>query len=118
MLTAFQNVADALHALRADADAMAAASRAVHAADETFAITRRQLDLGSVGYVALLSAEQTDQQAVIALAQARTNRLADTAALFQALGGAVAPPAAAGPATMAPAGSVSGAVATGAGAPP
>jgi NodT family efflux transporter outer membrane factor (OMF) lipoprotein len=118
VLTAFQNVADALHALRADADAMAAASRAVHAADETFAITRRQLVLGSVGYVALLSAEQTDQQAVIALAQARTNRLADTAALFQALGGAVAPPAAAGPATMAPAGSVSGAVATGAGAPP
>jgi NodT family efflux transporter outer membrane factor (OMF) lipoprotein len=94
VLTAFQNVADALHALDTDADAVAAAGREVRAADEAFAVTRRQLELGSIGYLALLSAEQADQQAMIALAQARTNRLADTAALFQALGGSVtAPPA-------------------------
>jgi outer membrane protein TolC len=41
--------------------------------------------------LALVNAEQTYQQAVAALAQARTNRYADTAALFQALGGSVAP---------------------------
>ena len=56
-----------------------------------FGVIRRQLDLGSVSYVALLAAEQTYQQAAIGLAQARTNRFADTAALFQALGGSVTP---------------------------
>jgi len=40
-----------------------------------------------VNYLALLSAEQAYQQAVINLVQAQTNRYADTAALFQALGG-------------------------------
>jgi outer membrane protein TolC len=45
-----------------------------------------------VGYLALLNSEQTYDQAVVSLAQARTNRYADTAALFQALGGAISPP--------------------------
>jgi len=45
------------------------------------------VELGSVGYLALLNAEQTYQQAVLNLAQAQANRYADTAALFQALGG-------------------------------
>jgi hypothetical protein len=42
---------------------------------------------GYVSYLALLSAEQAYQQAVINLVQAQANRYADTAALFQALGG-------------------------------
>ena len=42
---------------------------------------------GAVGYLALLSAEQAFQQARIGLVQAQANRFADTAALFQALGG-------------------------------
>jgi len=37
--------------------------------------------------VALLSAQQAYQQALIAFVQAQANRLSDTAALFQALGG-------------------------------
>jgi outer membrane protein TolC len=44
-----------------------------------------------VNYLALLNSEQTYQQAVASLAQARANRYADTAALFQALGGSIAP---------------------------
>jgi NodT family efflux transporter outer membrane factor (OMF) lipoprotein len=91
VLTAFQNVADALHALDSDADALQAASRAEDAAQKSLGVARHQLELGSVGYLALLSSEQTYQQAVVSLAQARGNRLADTAALFQALGGAIAP---------------------------
>ncbi len=91
VLTAFQNVADALHALDTDADMVSAASRATDAAEKSLAVARHQLDLGSVGYLALLSAEQADQQATIALAQARANRFADTAALFLALGGSVGP---------------------------
>jgi NodT family efflux transporter outer membrane factor (OMF) lipoprotein len=95
VLTAFQNVADALHALASDADAQSAADRAEDAAHKSLDVARRQLELGSVSYLALVNAEQTYQQAVVSLVQARGNRFADTAALFQALGGAIAPPAAA-----------------------
>lgn len=91
VLTAFQNVADALHALDMDADALGAASRAEAAAKKSLDVARHQLDLGSVSYLALIGAEQTYQQAVVSLAQARANRYADTAALFQALGGSIAP---------------------------
>jgi outer membrane protein TolC len=45
-----------------------------------------------VSYLALLIAEQTYEQAAIALIQARASRFADTAALFQALGGSITPP--------------------------
>jgi NodT family efflux transporter outer membrane factor (OMF) lipoprotein len=91
VLTAFQNVADALHALDTDADALNAADRAENAAQRSLAVARDQLKLGSVSYLALLNAEQTYQQSVITLTQARTSRLADTAALFQALGGTILP---------------------------
>ena len=91
VLTAFQNVADALHALDTDADALHAADRAQSAAHLSLEVARHQLALGSVSYLALLNAEQTYQQALIMLSQARANRLADTAALFQALGGSITP---------------------------
>ncbi len=91
VLTAFQNVADALHALAADADALAAAGRAEDAAHKSLGVAHHQLELGSVGYLALVNSEQTYTQAVVTLAQARTNRYTDTAALFQALGGAITP---------------------------
>jgi NodT family efflux transporter outer membrane factor (OMF) lipoprotein len=87
VITAFQNVADSLRALQSDANALAAAVAAEHAAATSLGITRRQLELGQVGYLSLVSAEQTYQTAVISLVQTRTNRYADTAALFQALGG-------------------------------
>jgi outer membrane protein TolC len=57
-------------------------------------VAHHQLELGSVGYLALVTSEQSYEQAVVTLAQARTNRYADTAALFQALGGSIAPVAA------------------------
>jgi len=91
VLTAFQNVADALHALDADADALQAASRAEQSAQKSLGVAHHQLELGSVTYLALLNAEQTYQQAEISLVQARANRYADTAALFQALGGSLDP---------------------------
>jgi NodT family efflux transporter outer membrane factor (OMF) lipoprotein len=91
VLTAFQNVADALHALDSDADALSAASRAEQAAQKSLGVAHHQLELGSVSYLALLNSEQTYDQAVVSLAQARANRYADTAALFQALGGSVSP---------------------------
>jgi NodT family efflux transporter outer membrane factor (OMF) lipoprotein len=91
VLTAFQNVADALHALTADAQALDAASRAESAAQKSLEVTKHQLEIGAVSYLALLNAEQSYQQALITVMQSRASRFADTAALFQALGGSVAP---------------------------
>jgi len=87
VLTAFENVADTLHALEQDADALKATAAAADAAKVTLDLTTQQLQTGYVNYLALLSAEQTYQQSLINLAQAQSNRYADTAALFQALGG-------------------------------
>jgi NodT family efflux transporter outer membrane factor (OMF) lipoprotein len=87
VLTAFQNVADTLHAIQSDADALKASVAAERAADKSLSIAHSQLELGNISYLALLNAEQTYQQAMINLVQALANRYADTAALFQALGG-------------------------------
>jgi NodT family efflux transporter outer membrane factor (OMF) lipoprotein len=87
VLTAFQNVADALHALQDDAAALKAASASEVAAKASLDIARRQLQLGAVHYLALLSAQNAYQAALSARIQAEAARLADTAALFQALGG-------------------------------
>jgi NodT family efflux transporter outer membrane factor (OMF) lipoprotein len=87
VITAFQNVADTLNALEADAEGLRAADKAENAARTTLELTRKQLDNGMVSYLALLSAQQAYQQALLSLAQAQANRYADTAALFQALGG-------------------------------
>jgi NodT family efflux transporter outer membrane factor (OMF) lipoprotein len=87
VLTAFQNVADTLTALEQNAEAVKAAADAAEAAKVTLELAQRQWQGGYAGYLALLSAQQADQQARIGLIQAQANRFADTAALFQALGG-------------------------------
>jgi NodT family efflux transporter outer membrane factor (OMF) lipoprotein len=87
VLTAFQNVADTLTALEQDAEALKAAAAAADAAKVTLDLAQRQLQDGYAGYLALLSAEQAYQQGRINLIQAQASRYADTAALFQALGG-------------------------------
>jgi NodT family efflux transporter outer membrane factor (OMF) lipoprotein len=87
VLTAFQNVADALQAIHADAQALQANADAVEAARTALELTRRQHARGYLDRLALISAEQTHRQALLALVQARANRLGDSAALFQALGG-------------------------------
>ena len=87
VLTAFQNVADTLNALQQDADGLKAAAASKDAAAVTLDLAKKQFQAGYVNYLGLLSAEQAYQQAVINLAQTEGNRYADTAALFQALGG-------------------------------
>jgi NodT family efflux transporter outer membrane factor (OMF) lipoprotein len=87
VLNAFQNVADSLRALTTDADALNAAIKAERAAADSLAIAQRQLRLGAIAPLTLLTAEQTYAQARLNLVIAEAARLADTAALFQALGG-------------------------------
>ncbi|WP_157216588.1 efflux transporter outer membrane subunit [Flavisphingomonas formosensis] len=91
VLQAFADVSDALTGLRTDAQALDAAARASDAADRNLGFTRRQLELGSVGTLALLNASASDAQANAQLVQAKAARLTDTVALFQAVGGGVAP---------------------------
>lgn len=87
VLAAFQNVADTLNALQQDADALKSTAAAANAAKVTLDLAKQKIQTGSAAPLDLLNAEQTYQQAEIALVQAQANRYADTAALFQALGG-------------------------------
>ncbi len=73
--------------LQSDADALKASAEAERAAKKTFDLAQRQRALGTISLVAVLNAEQSLQQAELSLVQAQANRYADTAALFQALGG-------------------------------
>ncbi len=87
VLQAFQNVADVLRALDADADTLKAQADAELTARDTLELTQKQFQLGGVSYLSLLNAERQHQQSRIGLSQAQAARFADTAALFQALGG-------------------------------
>jgi len=87
VITAFQNVADALRALQYDADTLHEQAAAEQAASASYTLARLQFQLGAVSYLTLLNADRIWQQARLALVQAEAARFADTAALFQALGG-------------------------------
>jgi len=87
VITAFQNVADALRALQFDADTLHEQAAAEKAASDSLALARVQFQAGALSYLNLLNADRTWQQSRVALVQAEAARFADTAALFQALGG-------------------------------
>lgn len=87
VLQAFQNVADVLRALEADARELRESKRAELSSLANLKLTRQQFYLGGVSYLVLLDAQRQYQQTRISLIQAQASRYADTAALFQALGG-------------------------------
>jgi NodT family efflux transporter outer membrane factor (OMF) lipoprotein len=87
VMTAYQNVADTLHATLSDAEALAADVEAEEAAKVTYDLTGRQLEVGYVSYLTLLAAQTAYQQALLTRVQAQATRFGDTVALFQALGG-------------------------------
>ncbi len=87
VLAAFQNVADALHALQSDAEALVARREAERAASENLALVQAQFNAGAVATADLLLAQEAQRQASAAFVQAKAQRYADTAALFAALGG-------------------------------
>jgi outer membrane protein TolC len=87
VLLAFQNVADTLRALQDDARMLKIQERALRVASESLELSRTQFKAGSITYLVLLNAQRAYEQARLTLVQAQAARLADTAALFQALGG-------------------------------
>ncbi|MDA8126583.1 MAG: efflux transporter outer membrane subunit [Deltaproteobacteria bacterium] len=87
VLSALRNVADVLRALDHDAQALAAQAAADQAARESLHLTRQGYALGTVSYLQLLIAQQQAQQTATGLIAARSQRLADTVALYQSMGG-------------------------------
>jgi len=87
VLRAFQDVADVLRSLETDARTMQAMAEAEAAARATLDLAEKQYQLGAVNYLYLLVAERNYHKARAGLIAARAVRYADTAALFQALGG-------------------------------
>lgn len=88
VLIAFTQVADVLRALENDARALAAQHEALVATRESLDLARFRFDEGAASYLDVLVTQQQYQQALIGYVDARAARLADTAHLFAALGGA------------------------------
>lgn len=87
VISAFQNVADALTILQYDAITLKAAQSAATAAAQSLSVTENAYQLGAQPFTAVLTAQTSYQNALITQVKANAARLADTAALFQALGG-------------------------------
>lgn len=87
VLASFRNVADVLRALQADARSYDAATAAEQTASQNISLIRRQVEAGQASIPILLTAQQAYLQTSLARVDAQAARLADTVALFQALGG-------------------------------
>lgn len=87
VLAAFGQVADSLHALQHDADALAAEKGQMEAACEAQRLTQVNYESGVAGYTQVLLANLQCNQAQYSYLQAKALRLQDTVALFAALGG-------------------------------
>ncbi len=75
VVTAFQNVADALRAIQNDADALKAASDFERASKTSLDLAQQQMASGNANFLYLLNAQIAYQNAIILRVQAQANRL-------------------------------------------
>jgi NodT family efflux transporter outer membrane factor (OMF) lipoprotein len=87
VLAAFQNVADVLRALQSDVRTIEAAASARQSAQRNVDLVRKQVDLGQVNVPLLIEAQRAYLETSLAYVDAQASRIANTVALFQALGG-------------------------------
>ena len=87
VLQAFRDVADVLRALEYNAVTLRAQADAEAAAADTLEIAKKQVFFGATSQLSLLNAQRQYFLARILLVRVQSLRFADTAALFQALGG-------------------------------
>jgi NodT family efflux transporter outer membrane factor (OMF) lipoprotein len=87
VLQALREVADVLRALDHDAQTLVSHAAANSAAQESLRLTQQLYALGAASYLDLLIAQQQAQKTRINLIAAQALRLADTTALYQAMGG-------------------------------
>ncbi len=87
VLLGLQNVADTLRALESDANGLAARTEQADRADAAQRITLARYDAGGVSHFAVLDAQRRLLDAQLELVRVRGDLYADTATLFQAMGG-------------------------------
>jgi NodT family efflux transporter outer membrane factor (OMF) lipoprotein len=87
VLEAFQNVADVLRALEYDAELLEKYAKIESVSKSRLILVKKEYQFGKVNMITLIDAKQKYEDAKIKRIQAEANRYADTAALFQALGG-------------------------------
>ncbi|MDR2173739.1 MAG: efflux transporter outer membrane subunit [Burkholderiales bacterium] len=86
VLHGFQNVADALRALEADALTLKARSAATGEALATYTLMKARYQLGGVDLWSVLDAERRYFETLLAQTQSTADRYTDTVAFFQAMG--------------------------------
>ena len=96
VLQALQQVADTLKALEDDAHALQARDEAAQQAQASLNIAHAQYLAGGVSQFGLLDTQRQALQSALDRTRAQADRFADTAALFQSLGGVMSKPADAG----------------------
>ncbi|MBB6187508.1 efflux transporter outer membrane subunit [Rhodanobacter sp. MP7CTX1] len=87
VIVAFRQVADAMHALSNDADALSTQKRALVSASSSLNLTLQGYRAGNAGYIQVLDAQRLEQQAELGVVQAQAQRLVDSAKLMLAAGG-------------------------------
>jgi outer membrane protein TolC len=91
VLQALQQVADSLQALQNDATELQARDDAAREAQANAAIAQTRYNAGGVSEFSLIDAQRQALQTTLDRSRAHADRLTDTAALYQALGGAPLP---------------------------
>lgn len=89
VLESLRNVADVLRAVENDALSLAALAAADAAAQGSLESVQSQYRLGTNSYVQLLIAQKQTQQTRINLIAAQAQRLVDSVALYQSMGGGI-----------------------------
>jgi len=89
LLGAFQNVADSLAAIEFDTQSYIQQNTNTLLAKDNLTIAQKQYELGAINFMLVLDAQRNYAQAKIGLINAQANRLANTVALYQSMGGGV-----------------------------
>ncbi|CAJ0868608.1 Toluene efflux pump outer membrane protein TtgI [Ralstonia sp. LMG 32965] len=87
VLQGLQEVADALHAVHNDAQTLQARALATNQAQQTLRAAHARHAAGGISTLTLLDAQRQVDQATLQQVQSQADRLLDSAALMQALGG-------------------------------
>ena len=86
VLESFGQVADTLHALDHDAEALETQQQALTSADSSLGLTRQGYRVGNADILQILTAQRLYELAELGVVSARTRKLTDTVSLFLASG--------------------------------
>ncbi len=89
VLESLRNVADVLRAMENDTQRFRSLSIADTASENSLAFTEKRYALGAASYFDLIEARQQRWQTQLDLMEGRMNRLMNTVAFFQAMGGGI-----------------------------